>query len=83
MNTAMMLMIAYDGRPDIDVKTVAEKHFDLSETRFLKKVEKREIEIPIVRLEDDSRKARRVIMLSDLANFLDRKADEARRAMGL
>lgn len=83
MNTAMMLMVAYNGRPDLDVKTVAEKHFNLTEGKFLKKVENHEIDLPIVRLEDASRKARRVIMLTDLADFLDRKADEARRAMGL
>ncbi|WP_372922641.1 pyocin activator PrtN family protein [Roseovarius sp.] len=83
MNTAMMLMVAYNGRPDLDVKTVAENHFNLTEGNFLKKVENHEIDLPVIRLEDASQKVRRIIMLADLASFLDRKADEARRAMGL
>lgn len=81
MNTLMMLMVAYNGRPDLDVKTVAENHFNLTEGKFLKKVENFEIDLPVIRLEDASQKARRIIMLTDLAGFLDKKADEARRAM--
>ena len=83
MNTLMMLMVAYNGRPDLDAKIVAENHFNLTEGKFLKKVGNHEIDLPVIRLEDASQKARRIIMLADLANFLDRKAAEARRAMGL
>lgn len=83
MNTAMMLMVAYNGRPDLDVKTVAENHFNLTEGKFLKKVNDHEIDLPVIRLEDASQKARRIVMLVDLADFLDKKADEARRAIGL
>lgn len=82
MNTFMMLMVAYNGKPDLDVKTVAVNHFNLTEGKFLKKVENQEIDLPVIRLEDASQKARRIIMLTDLAGFLDKKADEARRAMG-
>ena len=79
----MMLMVAYNGRPDLDVKTVAEDHFNLTEGKFLKKVKDHEIELPVIRLEDASQKARRMVMLTDLANYSDKKADEARRAAGL
>lgn len=82
MNTVMMLMVAYNGRPDLDVRTVAENHFNLTEEKFLKKVKDREIELAVIRLEDTSQKARRIVMLADLASYLDKKADEARRAMG-
>lgn len=82
MNTFMMLMVAYNGKPDLDVKTVADNHFNLTEAKFLKKVENHEIDLPVIRLEDASQKARRIVMLADLANFLDKKAEEARRAMG-
>ena len=83
MNTAMMLLVVYNGRPDLDAGAVAQNHFNLTEAKFLKKVEAREIDLPVVRLEDVSQKARRVVMLTDLAAYLDKKADEARRAMGL
>ena len=82
MNTVMMLMIAYNGRPDLDAKTVAENHFNLTEGKFLRKVKDHEIELPVIRLEDASHKARRIVMLADLASYLDKKADEARRAVG-
>ena len=82
MNTVMMLMVAYNGRPDLDAKTVAENHFNLTEGKFLKKVKNQEIGLPVIRLEDTSQKARRIVMLADLASYLDKKADEARRAMG-
>lgn len=83
VNTAMMRLVTYKGRPDLDVKTVAQNHFNLSEANFLKKVEALEMEIPVARLEDSSQKARRVVMLTDLAAYLDKKADQARRAIGL
>ena len=35
MNTFMMLMVAYNGKPDLDVKTVADNHFNLTEAKFL------------------------------------------------
>ncbi|WP_297767650.1 pyocin activator PrtN family protein [uncultured Roseovarius sp.] len=82
MNTLLMLMVTYNDRPDLDVKTVADNHFNLTEGKLLKKVENDEIDLPVIRLEDASQKARRIILLADLADFLDRKADEARRAMG-
>ncbi len=81
MTTMMMLLVSYNGRPDLDTKTVAANHFNLSEGNFLRKIESREIDLPAVRLEDTSQKARRVVMLSDLAEYLDKKADEARRAI--
>ena len=82
MNTVMMLMVAYNGRPDLDVRTVGENHFNLTEGKFLKKVKNQEIDLPVVRLEETSQKARRIVMLADLASYLDKKADEARRAIG-
>jgi hypothetical protein len=80
MKTLMMLMIMYDGRPFIPVDRVAKDWFHLSTDRFLRKQSDGLIPLPVVHLEE-SRKGHKCVALQDLADFLDKKAAEAREDM--
>jgi pyocin activator protein PrtN len=79
MKTAFMLMAQYDGLAIIPVEMVCRDYFrHLTVEKFLRKVLAGEISIPVVRMEG-SQKAAKGIHVNDLAAYLDKQADAARK----
>ncbi len=77
MNTAFLLMAQYEGKAIIPVDDVCRDYFNhLTPQKFIRKVDAGEIAIPLVRLET-SQKSAKGIHLTDLANYLDARRDEA------
>lgn len=77
MNTAFMLLARYDGKPVIPVEDVCRDFFThLTPVQLLRK--SLEIGLPVVKIEG-SKRAARGVHLNDLAAYIDRQADEARR----
>lgn len=77
MKTVMMLMMMYDNRPVIPADRVAADWFDLTLDRFLRKQSSGAIPLPVILMEE-SRKSFKGVHVQDLADFIDRKAAEAR-----
>lgn len=79
MKTSLLLMAQYDGLAVIPVEWICRDYFrHLTVEKFLRKVLAGEISIPIVRMES-SQKAARGVHVSDLAAYLDKQADAARK----
>jgi hypothetical protein len=79
MKTAFLLMAQYDGLAVIPIETVCRDYFrHLTVEKLLRKVMKGEIKIPIVRIED-SQKAARGVHINDLATYLDKQTEAARK----
>ncbi len=79
MKTAFLLMAQYDGLAVIPVEWVCRDYFrHLSSEKFLRKVLDGEISIPIVRMEG-SQKCAKGVHVNDLAAYLDRQTDLARK----
>lgn len=79
MKTAMILMAQYDGLAIVPVDAVCRDYFrHLTVEKFLRKVLAGEIALPIVRMEA-SQKAARGVHITDLAAYLDKQADAARK----
>lgn len=79
MKTAFILMAQYDGLAVIPVETVCRDYFrHLTVEKFLRKVLASEITLPIVRMEG-SQKAAKGVHINDLAAYLDKQADAARK----
>jgi len=79
MKTAMILMTQYDGLAIVPLERVCKDYFThLTPEKFLRKVLAGEIKLPVVRIED-SQKAARGVHITDLAAYLDKQADAARR----
>jgi hypothetical protein len=77
MNTTFLLMAQYDGRAIIPVEDVCRDYFQhLSPDKFIRKAEKREIRLPLVRMEK-SQKAAKGVHLVDLAAYLDERREAA------
>ena len=80
MKTAFMLFARYDGLPIIPVETVCKDFFaPLTPEKFLRKTANGEIPLPIVRMETKSQKTAKGVHLADLAAYLDKMADAARK----
>lgn len=78
MNTLWMLLGMYEGRPFITAEEVSRDFFQhLTPRKFVHKVDAGEIDIPLMRIEDSS-KAARGVDVRDLAEYLDRRSEEAR-----
>ena len=78
MTTIWMLLGMYGGRPIITASEIARDFFQhLSAEKFIRKVDAGEIDIPLMRIEPSS-KATRGVHVRDLAEYLDRRSDEAR-----
>lgn len=78
MNTAFLLMAQYDGAAVVPVDRVCADYFrHLTPVQFMLKINKGEIDLPVVRIED-SRKASVGVYLTDLAAWID-----VRRAAGV
>jgi hypothetical protein len=79
VNTAFLLMAQYDGKAVIPVKSVCEDYFaPLTVEEFLRKTLSGEIPLPVVRMYE-SQKAAKGVHINDLAAFLDRQAEAARK----
>lgn len=76
-STAFMLMMQYGGKPIIPLDDVCRDYFShLTPPKFLLKVSKGEIKIPIMRIEG-SQKCQKGVYLQDLADYLDARREAA------
>jgi hypothetical protein len=79
VNTAFLLMAQYDGRAVIPIERVREDYFShLSSRIFRDKLNRGEIKLPIVRIEEANQKSALGVHLTDLAAWIDE-----RRAAGV
>jgi hypothetical protein len=79
MNTVFLLMARYNGLPIIPVDVVCRDYFQhLNVEKFLRKVLAGEISLPIVRMEV-SQKSAKGVPINDLAAYLDKQIEAARR----
>ena len=81
MKTTFLLMAQYDGLPVIPVERVCKDFFaPLRLEQFMRKTQSGEIPLPIVRMYGSERAAKGV-HISDLATFLDKQAEAARKEL--
>lgn len=79
MNTAFLLMAQYDGRAIIPIDAVARDYFDhLDPAKLVRKINEGDIALPLTRIEE-SQKAAKGVHLQDLANYIDRRREAARK----
>lgn len=79
MNTIFLLMARHEGLAVLPVEMVCKDYFShLTPEKFVVKVNKGEIAIPLVRIED-SQKCAKGVALTDLAAYLDRRIAAARK----
>jgi hypothetical protein len=79
MKTAFILLAQYDGLAVVPLEQVCRDYFrHLTVEKFLRKVLAGEISIPIVRMEG-SQKAARGVHINDLAAYLDKQTEAARK----
>lgn len=81
MKTLMLLMTQYDARAIVPVELVCRDYFHhLTPDKFVRKCSSGEIRLPLVRMEG-SQKAAKGVHLQDLADYLDRRREAARKEM--
>jgi hypothetical protein len=79
MKTSFLLMAQYDGVAVIPIEWVCRDYFrHLTVEKFLRKVLAGEIPLPIVRMES-SQKSAKGVHVNDLAAYLDKQTDAARK----
>lgn len=79
MKTALILMMQYDGTAVVPINAVCRDYFThLTPEKFLRKVLAGEISIPVVRMEG-SQKSAKGVHVTDLAAYLDKQAEAARK----
>lgn len=79
MDTRFLLMARYDALPIIPVEQIRSNFFNhLSLNKFLRKLNDRTIALPVVRIEE-SQKSQKGVYIDHLADFLDKKRDQALR----
>lgn len=79
MNTAFILMAQYGPRAVVPLDLVCRDYFShLSPEMLLRKVSAGEIALPVVRIEGSAKSAKGVGLV-DLAAYLDRQIEAARR----
>jgi hypothetical protein len=77
MKTVLMLMARHDGAAVISAETCCTEYFaPLTLPVFMRKVQAGEIDLPVCRMED-SQKGAKMIHLSDLATYIDRRREAA------
>ena len=77
MNTAFLLMAQYNGQAVIPIEAVCRDYFSpLTVQKFLLKISRGEVDLPVVRIED-SRKGAKGVHLSDLAAYIDKRREMA------
>jgi Pyocin activator protein PrtN len=81
MNTAFLLMAQYGGKAIIPISEICRDYFPhLNTTKLVQKISCGEIALPLVRIEI-SQKAARGVHLVDLAKYLDKRVEVARKEM--
>jgi hypothetical protein len=81
MNTAFLLMAQYNGKAIIPINDVCRDYFPhLTPTKLVQKMSAGEIAIPLIRIES-SQKCAKGVHLTDLAEYLDARAEAARKEM--
>ena len=79
LNTAWLLLARYGGLPVIPVEDVCRDYFrHLSPENLIRKVSAGELDLPLVRM-DAGPKCAKGVSLVDLAAYLDRRMEAARR----
>jgi hypothetical protein len=77
--TAFLLMAQYNGKAVIGVKELCRDYFPhLDPAKFIRKVGAGNIAIPMIRMEA-SQKAAKGVHINDLAGYIDRQAEAARK----
>jgi hypothetical protein len=79
LNTAFLLMAQYNGKAIIPLADVCRDYFaHLTPEKLVRKVMAGQIPLPIVHIER-SQKSARGVHLQDLADYLDKRRQEARK----
>jgi hypothetical protein len=79
MKTSFILLAQYDGLAVIPLEWVQRDYFrHLTVEKLQRKIQRGEIALPIVRMEG-SQKASKGVHITDLAEYLDKVADAARK----
>ncbi|MGA0595428.1 pyocin activator PrtN family protein [Enterovirga sp. CN4-39] len=79
MNTAFLLLAQYDGQAVIPIDRVCRDYFShLTPDKLVRKISAGEIALPMVRMET-SQKAAKGVHLQDLARWIDKRAEAARK----
>lgn len=79
MNTSFLLMAQYNGKAVIPADEVCRDYFPHLDTRkFLRKIAEGQLPLPLVKIES-SQKSAKGVHLHDLAEYLDRRREEAAR----
>lgn len=81
VSTSFLLMAQYGGRAIVPLDEVCRDYFaHLTPDKLVRKVAAGDIRLPVVRMEA-SQKAAKGVHLSDLADYLDKRRDDARREL--
>jgi hypothetical protein len=81
MRTAFLLLAQYNGLAVIPAEQVCADYFPhLKPDQFIRKIGAGEIKLPLVRAET-SQKSAKGIHLQDLADYLDKRRDAARKEL--
>ena len=79
MNTAFLLMAQYNSAAVIPIDRVCKDYFShLSPENLIRKVSAGDLDLPLVRMDDGHRCAKGVALI-DLAAYLDRRIEAARK----
>ncbi|GJD57458.1 pyocin activator PrtN family protein [Methylobacterium dankookense] len=79
VQTSFLLMAMYEARPLIPVEWVARDFFShLSPENLVRKISAGELDLPLVRMDKNPRCAKGVALV-DLAAYLDRRIEAARK----
>lgn len=82
MNTGFLLMAQYNGSAIIPVEKVCQDYFPhLRQDVFVRKCDRGEIRLPLVRIDGTSQKTARGVHVSDLATYIDSRAEAARKEL--
>jgi Pyocin activator protein PrtN len=78
-STVFLLMAQYHGKAVISVDEICRDYFPhLDSAKFIRKVGAGDIVIPMIRMEA-SQKTAKGVHINDLADYIDRQADAARK----
>ena len=78
VNTAFLLMAQYNAQAVIPIELVVKDYFShLAVDKFVRKVSLGEINIPLIRIETETRQSAKGVHLNDLATYIDRRREAA------
>lgn len=81
MNTLFMLMAKHNGAAMISAEVCCKDYFaPLTLPVFMRKVGDGSIDLPLIRMED-SQKGAKMVHLSDLASYIDRRREAAAKEL--